>query len=308
MIIPASYIRDFCRDFDYPGEAEEALYETYLRIAADPVLSAEFDERVQAYQQDLTVVDAPLSVREGIHPYTADFLLYICYTPHLKQEYGRRGLPLGVYHDSVSDLKWKLFECHKMYGVWGSFVARWFTGFFKLTRFALGRFQYDLSRSYHRFVSDDFTIDRGTPVLGTHIPNCGSIAGDIRRDSYETAYRFMAQYFPWMIRDGKLFFACESWLLYPPMREMLPEGSNILAFMDDWNIYDSFEDPTHHDFWRIFYHHPDEDDAVLPQDTHLQREYLKRVRAGLPGGEGRGLFCLTENMEILKGKDGIYYE
>ena len=308
MIIPASYIRDFCREFDYPAEAEEALCSAYLALSEDPVFSADFDRRIRAYQDDLTIIEDPLPPSSAAHPYTADLLLFICCTPRLKAEYEKRGLPLPVYHDSMLDLKWKLFECRKMHGVWGSFVARWFAGFFKVRRFALGRFQYDLDCFCHRYESEEFTVPFGTPCLGVHIPNCGSIAPEIRRASYETAYRFIEKYYPSYLTDGKLFFRCASWLLYPPMRGMLPEGSNILSFMDDWTVYGSFDDPTHHDFWRIFYHRPDEDDSVLPQETSLQRAYLKRVRAGLPGGEGLGIFSMNENHQILKGKDGIYYE
>lgn len=47
-------------------------------------------------------------------------------------------------------------------------------------------------------------------------------------------------------------FVCGSWLLYEGHREFLPENSNILRFMDDFDIIRSADKEKFGDGWRVF--------------------------------------------------------
>ena len=80
----------------------------------------------------------------GIHAYTADMLMYLCMVETLRARYEKRDIDGDVIAHTVADLSYKLEECRLVYGVNGIFVAPWIKGFFDMTRFALGRLQFEL--------------------------------------------------------------------------------------------------------------------------------------------------------------------
>ena len=51
---------------------------------------------------------------------------------------------MDVFDKSLEDMKWKMLECYEIHGVYGNFVGHWYDGFFNLTRFGLGRLQFEL--------------------------------------------------------------------------------------------------------------------------------------------------------------------
>ena len=286
------YIDGFCVRFGYPEEARAALVAAYDEITEDPELSALFHGGLREYEADRWTSAEPfralldeLRARSGRpHYYASHLLFFICCSRHLLELYRREGISEEIWFDSMCDLKWKLFECRKLHGQWGSFVAPWFIGFFLLRRFALGRFQFepDTLRCEYRY--GEYLFPAGTPCVNFHIPNCGSISREIKDDSFARAEAFFRGRCP----EGLTVFTCSSWLLYPHNRELLSSGG-IIDFMNDFDIIFSENDPSYHDFWRIFYKEFDGSFEGYPQETRLQRAYLARMREGLPGGEGYGV-------------------
>lgn len=82
------------------------------------------------YKEVLKAADTAAK-EAGIAPYTADLLIYLLMTAHLKERYQEKGISEQIWLDSCMDLNWKLHECRKMYGIWGSFVSWWFDGFLR---------------------------------------------------------------------------------------------------------------------------------------------------------------------------------
>lgn len=92
-------------------------------------------------------------------------------------------------------------------------------------------------------------VREGDQAIGIHIPagdplSPAQCAGDIRN-----ALPFFRKYFPdWPLSNARVMI-CVSWLLYHKFEEILPEGSNIVAFqkmfikypvpgMGDWQFYE----------------------------------------------------------------------
>ena len=129
------------RQWNRRGEkicANAAAKETFLKW----LLVYEADGKLD-YKEVLKAADTAAK-EAGIASYTADLLIYLLMTAHLKERYQEKGISEQIWLDSCMDLNWKLYECRKMYGIWGSFVSWWFDGFFEMTRFALGRLQFEL--------------------------------------------------------------------------------------------------------------------------------------------------------------------
>ncbi|HBL84586.1 MAG TPA: hypothetical protein DDZ99_06730 [Clostridiales bacterium] len=291
------YIKSFCKEFDHPIEATETLLSAYDQLKKSPEAYALFNEQVEKYNTDkltdhyeaLAAMDKAAEI-SGVHRYTLHLMLYICLSKHTRELYKKKNIPMSIYHDSMSDLKWKLFECHKMYGIWGSFVAWWFIRFFDLTRFALGRLQFETVQFNSSYSKDGYILNHGDIVINVHIPSCGPLKHDACLESYKMAAEFYKDIFI----DRPVAIKCESWLLYPKHREFLPRTSNILSFMNDYDIFESAIDEKNSDAWRIFYKESTDNLDELPVETSIQRAYIDWFRKGNKMGSGEGVFFIAD--------------
>ena len=183
-------------------------------------------------------------------------------------------------------MRWKLRECMDCEEVWGTFVPHWYRGFFEMTRFGLGRFQFektDFDADYYEKCGN--TLKRGDTVINFHIPSAGPLTDEKRLDSYKQAYKFFGG------KDGEpMAFVCGSWLLYEGHREFLPENSNILRFMDDFDIIRSADREKFSDGWRVFGKYSNGPVEDLPEDTSIRRAFKQRLQQGKPTGYGYGVF------------------
>jgi hypothetical protein len=105
-------------------------------------------------------------------------------------------------------------------------------------------------------------------------------------DSYRRAAEWFADRFP----EGKPVFTCHSWLLYPWNLEVLAPGSNLAAFIGDYEVVESEDYGDYQEVWRLFDCHFTGSAADLPQDSSLRRAYADRIARGEPTGYGRGFF------------------
>lgn len=288
-----AYIGEFCKRYGYPAEAEEALVKAGRAILGHP-RAAEIFRRNQrdflagAFQNGREVLEPLGEAAEltGVHLYTVHLVYYICLARPVEELYRQRGISPDIYRDSMLDLKWKLLECRRMYGIWGSFVADWFYGFFRMTRFALGRLQYERVPFGREYRGPAASLSPDSPVLNMHIPSCGPLTMEACMASFKKAYAFYRKGF----QEGPVPFACSSWLLFPEHERMLPETSHIRRFLSCFEILDWGEDPDGGDLWRIFGPDWDREPGSLPRNTGLQRAYADWLETGHRPGWGLGLF------------------
>ena len=298
------YIAEAGMELGFPEEGTQALSEAWEKLTERTGLSEEkAEDAVTAFLSWIDKYDkdekmdyaAALQAAEnagnavGVHPYTTQLLLFLCMTAHLKELYIQRGISLDIWRDSCKDLQWKLLECRKMYGIWGSFVARWFPGFFELTRFALGRLQFELVDFPEGYEKAGRKKPEGmTKAINVHIPSCGKLDMEQCHASYRQAAVFFAEAFP----GEEVAVCCESWMLYPPHKQFLKPDSGVVRFMSEYDIYETYEQDG--DLWRIFNldykGNPDE----LAEDTGMQRGYKKWLQDGNHAGCGKGVFFLKK--------------
>lgn len=287
-----SYIKQFMVDFEYPTEAAECLLSAYDHFQEKA--KVEFDALISTYESDsncdydalIKQVDA-LSLPCGVHTYTAQLLLFICFSRKAKELYLAKGIDEQIWHDSMLDLKWKLFECKEVYDIWGSFVANWFPRFFIPDRFALGRLQFEIiPYEWTPYEKNGVSIQKGDKVINVHIPRTGT---GIRREVLDDAYARAAEFFKDEFKDKPVVFVCNTWLLYPGNKEFIPEKSNLRAFMENYDIVKFRDDPKRGWLWRLFDTMEQNPDR-LPADTSLRRAYINRIKAGGLTGSGSGVY------------------
>ena len=290
----------------FPQEAVEVLEKTALMLDEDKKFGAEFERLRKGFmygkrhdmRKYIKKIEE-LAEKHGIHPYTLDLVYVMVCCELLKKRYERAGIPENIYWDGVCDLKYKLVECMECEHQVGTFVADWNWGFLKMTRFALGRFQFEYDDFGQDFTTSfGFHIKKGADCLNFHIPSSGvSLSDDVRFDSYKKAYDFFKDM---RTKDGYLILNCSSWLLFPKHEQMLAPESNIMKFYRDFEIYDWQERDNFGDDWRIWGHYSDDPLEDRPADTSLRKAYKDWMMAGNKTGYGRGVIILKDG-KIYRG-------
>lgn len=287
-----SYLIGFFEEFGYEDEDASCLLGAYDKITANAESSALLTESLAAYERDILLdyeVEIlnrakQISALTAIHPYTVDLLVFICLSKHLREVYRREGLDAQIYRDSVLDLKWKLEECKAVKGICGSFVAAWFPRFYKLTRFALGRLQFEVITAKTDYEKNGVVIEKGkTKVINVHIPRTGT---PLDRESCDAAYARAREFFKDQVGETCVF-VCHSWLLYPENKTILPSRLNTYRFMSEYDIVDWGRN-LGEDLWRLF-DTDEKNPARLPTDGTFRRCYAEHLKKGGRVGWGLGV-------------------
>ncbi len=125
----------FAREMDYPREVAASLAQSleqvfknrevlHILTAADRTYSENIHMDYEKILEELKDV----SPRCGIHTYTLHMLFYIILSRKTRKIYEERGIAPEIFRASMMDLHWKLLECRKMFGIWGTSVAQWQIG------------------------------------------------------------------------------------------------------------------------------------------------------------------------------------
>lgn len=289
------FIQNLMVKLSFPQNAIDEFTRVLNRLDSEPDFAKAFDTAYQSYmfptagQLNMALAAISRAAKKfGENEYTMHFVFILSCTEELRERYLRLGIDEQIFWDSVDDLRCKLIECIDCEEVPGTFVAGWNDGFFRMTRFALGRFQFektDFTEPGGFVTKSGCKIEENSTVINFHIPSSGiPLTDEVRLDAYKKAYEFFKDGF-----DGPVIFCCGSWLLYPEHRKFLPENSNILRFMDDFELVSWKDEENFHNGWRIFGKDSDLPVEQLPERTALQRAYKKWFLDGGKGGSGFGV-------------------
>ena len=225
----------------------------------------------------------------GENKHTVEMLFWIACTIPLKEIYKENNLSDEIYYDTISDLKFKLHECKKMYNVWGTHTS-WFAPFFKLKRFAFGRLQYDI-----------YSWDKdGDLSFRMHVPSGSPLTIDAAYDSFRKLYN----HFKNELKDGVLPIILQTWFMYPPIMALLKEGANLKKFCDLFDIVSSQEINNKYGYLRFVFdtnYESEETLKNLPEDTSLRRTLKKYLLDGGYFGVGNGIILFDGEKIINKG-------
>ena len=195
---------------------------------------------------------------------------------------------MDVFDKSLEDMKWKMLECYEIHGVYGNFVGHWYDGFFNLTRFGLGRLQFELCpfEGKEDCEVDGVQIHPGDTVINMHIPSAGPMKPELLDDAFAQAEVFFKEHFP---KDYTVF-GVESWLIDPDLVRILPEG-NMKAYADRFHLVAAEKSETiFPDGWRVFGAEWKKKPEELPRKTGLQRAIADYLQQGGKLGSGYGIF------------------
>ena len=286
------YLNDFMVEGDYTKEDREFLLAAYEKIEGYESTKKEWSRILKIYDasikcdyyNEILVPAWNAGKAVGVHPYTSGLLIFMCMSKRLKELYVERGISMEIFKKSMLDLKYKLEECKVVRGIVGSFVAWWFPGFFDLTRFALGRLQFEVSNFGHEYDKNGHKLSKDSRVIGIHIPRDGT---PFDEESCIEAYKMAKEFFKEVEGEEKPFI-CHSWLLYPKHEEILNHNSNTYKFFSRFDVFE-YGDNEGEDLWRLF-DTEDRNPDRLPTNTSFRRNYVEHLKKGGLVGWGLGVF------------------
>lgn len=298
----ATYIKNLAERLSFPTEAVEFLSACATQISENAQADASMAEAIWAFAKSNYSFDgmkyrfARISELSSLHEYTVAMLFLMQACEDLERRYAEAGYDDKLFIDTMSDLRFKLIECKNVKGIWGTFVASWYPGFFNMTRFALGRFQYEKREFSHDcYGVNGYFVRKGDTVLNFHIPSSGvSLTDEVRFDSYRRAREF---FFP--EAEGAVPFVCSSWLLWPGYESYIPDGLNLKRFRHDFTVLSASESDTFGNGWRVFADKAELPANELPRDTSQRRMFAKYCEDGKKHGHGYGVF-LFDGEKIVK--------
>lgn len=291
------YLISIMRRIAFPEDAISALSTDVQKLLGSKDCADEFDKITGQYDKTefcdyLAMLNEMkmLSEKAGIHEYSGDLILFLAMSKKLKQRYDERGLSEEMFYNTMADLKYKCEECRLLHGIYGSFVAPWFAGFFMLQRFAFGRLQIEVGNLGCECEYGGRHFTKESKMLNIHIPRTGT---PLFHDEVLRSYHMAAEFYASEFRDEPMLFACHSWLLYPWNMTVLSPTSNLYAFCSDFTIIAEGTNQNHEDLWRLFDCVYTGDPKALPRDSSLRRAYADRVARGEATGWGYGVFMLN---------------
>lgn len=285
------YIKGFTEKYGFDAEAVDELYAA-AKVISKTKVAAVIDEKVAEYEEKGDAFEfrkalgevSETSETENVNKYAALLILVISYMPVLKKRYDEAGYTEEMFRGVALDIRCKCYECRKVKGCCGTFVADWYSGFFNLTILSFGRLEYQYS-TVTPYDTDDGVNYTGLPGISIHIPSLGPL----KKEDLDASFKMAAEFFKDKIDAPVLVFMCKSWLLYPAHNKYLPESSGIKLFQSYFKLVNSVPSQTGGDMWRVFDTEDWSDIEKLPEKTSLQLGYKELLRGGCKGGYGYGI-------------------
>lgn len=162
-------------------------------------------------------------------------------------EYKAIGVTDGIILDTFRDVSLRTNLYYKQHGKIG--ISKddviWFRHIMNVHIFKIGVLQYQtfnmiyldeetIGEPYMVFTQEQKrTLPNGSPVINCHIQKGANISAALVNESIDQAKVFFKDCFPSIEYKA---FLCYTWLLYPPMQNMLPKDSNIKQFAERFSI------------------------------------------------------------------------
>ena len=139
----------------------------------------DWKSQIEAFKSDAKISGVPMEA--------LGMIAVLCMTEHLKRRYLERELPMEVFWKSMDDIRCKLFECQNRYGYWGNLAWHWYGRFFDLTRFGLGRLQFEPAFVSTTLETPNRTLHAGELVIKMTLHSSGPFPAELCEDSFRQA-------------------------------------------------------------------------------------------------------------------------
>lgn len=188
--------------------------------------------------------------------------------------YRQKGIAESIYIDTMKCFTRFLEECRQKNGRLFFDRGWWTYRQISMSLFRIGALEYE------------FSEEEGEKAIALHIPSDADLSAEAVDRSMQEADTFFRTCYPDYVYDR---YTCESWLLSPVLRQLLPEQSHIVSFQKRFTIKSVDREENEYIEW-LFQVPADTAYEQLPVRTSLQR----KVRALLlDGGTVGGAYGIS---------------
>ena len=201
------------------------------------------------------------------------------------RKYGAwKDIPEEIWMETMKCFPRFISEHRRSYGWDGFDRYGWTTRQIGAKLFRIGELEYELAED-----------EEGRKEIGLHIPSDAKLEAERMNASLKEADAFIRERFPEWAGAPK---TCESWLLSPTLKDLLPEGSRILTFQDAFELKETYPEDDAALEW-VFYVAEGQREGLdisrLPEDTSLQRKMKAMLMEGRKPGAAKGVLIQKEN-------------
>lgn len=263
-------MEQLCRNISMPHEVTQTILEIHHTLEHFPCLELLMQE--ETWQEGLQ------QLKEALGADTGGMKRLCCMLRcalKAREEYDQLGIPRQIYVDTMAAFSRFVREHKESYGCYGFDRGSWTPRQVSCRLFRIGQLEYEL------------TTLKGSPVVSLHIPTDVELRPEVLRPSLKEGLAELYRLFP-EYRDQKVY--CHSWLLSPMLKELLPEGSNILQFQELFDI--GPEGIPGNDVLLWVFQNPRLPKEEYPERTSLQRKLKQFFLNGGQFLEGAGYLRL----------------
>ena len=180
------------------------------------------------------------------------------------ERYRGKGISRAIYSDTMKCFTRFIGECGKKNGRMFFDRGWWTYRQVSMSLFRIGTLEFELEESGKE------------KAIAVHIPSDADLSEQAVDSSFEQAGVFFKAFYS-DYRYEK--YTCDSWLLSPVLKELLPEQSNIVRFQERFVITEQNEGEKEYIEW-LFQVPADTAYQELPERTTLQRKAKALLLAG----------------------------
>ena len=178
--------------------------------------------------------------------------------------YQEKGISQAVYVDTMKCFTRFIGECNKKNGRMFFDRGWWTYRQVSMSLFRIGTLEFEMEES------------RGEKHVAVHIPSDADLSEQAVDSSFKQAGSFFRTYYPAYRYDR---YSCDSWLLSPVLKELLPGQSNIVRFQERFVITERDTEEKEYIEW-LFQVPAGTAYQELPGRTTLQRKAKELLLAG----------------------------
>jgi hypothetical protein len=219
--------------------------------------------------------------------------VFLASLPLARSFHAERGIPESVSRATFQDLGRSLRHGRRRYGTADVHDPWWLDLHLRGAIYELGRLQFERGRlgntTSQAMIAAGVDCSPGDHVLSVHIPGFSGPMDPAACDaSIAQALEFFPRHFP---EERFVYAVCYSWMLDDDLREYLPADSNIIRFLDRFQIAYRY-DENDAGILRFVFGRSDLPLDDYPQTTTLERAVIAHIKAGRHWHGGAGWFAL----------------
>lgn len=180
------------------------------------------------------------------------------------EKYKEMGISERIYVDTMKCFTRFIRECREKTGKYAFDRAWWTYRQVSMSLFRIGELEYELA------------MHEGKKIIEIHIPSDVCFAPDRVDASFHEAKEFIQEYYPEYVGCE---WVCDSWLLYPGLKDVLKPDSNILSFQNRFEIRGQDNEARDVMEW-LFQVSAEREISSLPEHTSLQRNVKQLMLQG----------------------------